>query len=226
MLISEDSFGFSIQTSHFHILFGSKNSNLEKLKEKYAYHFQSIKQIHKDNIVFGIDELVEADAQYTDLFQKALCITTADCVPIFICDPIQKKIAAIHAGWRGVSLRILPKTINFLLARGSVAKSLYVFIGPHIQKNSFEVDQEVKDLILKSIHTSSENLYEYKNKKYFVDLNLSIKLQLEEFEIQPDHLFDLHIDTYIDQRFHSFRRDKEISGRQLNFIVLKDEFQK
>jgi copper oxidase (laccase) domain-containing protein len=48
-----------------------------------------------------------------------------------------------------------------------------------------------------------------------------MKTQLQSCGIAFDNLYNLHIDTFTDPRFHSHRRDKEHAGRQLSFISLR-----
>ncbi|NUN05058.1 MAG: laccase domain-containing protein, partial [Bdellovibrio sp.] len=40
----------------------------------------------------------------------------------------------------------------------------------------------------------------------------------QQNKIAADNVFDLHIDTVTSLDFHSYRRDKEKSGRQVSFI--------
>ncbi len=65
--------------------------------------------------------------------------------------PATQLIVGIHAGWRGVANRILPKSIARMHALGAPNQEVHVIIGPHIQKNSFEVNFDVRDSILTSI---------------------------------------------------------------------------
>ncbi|WP_374031546.1 polyphenol oxidase family protein [Bdellovibrio bacteriovorus] len=110
-----------------------------------------------------------------------------------------------------------------LVSEGAVASELDVIIGPHIQKNSFEVGNDVRDQILSSLGPLSpaERAQYFQNLedgKSLVDLNLVVRTQLEQEGLNLDRLFDLHIDTVTNNEFHSYRRDKEKSGRQISFI--------
>lgn len=227
MNLQEIDSGFIIETAKVFVFFGKKNSQLEQLQKVFPdYHFSRIRQVHGTQIQFKNEmnsaTLLEGDAQWSHLSMTGLCISTADCAPVFIYDSARQRIAAVHAGWRGLADRIIPMTCELFLKDNSRAEDLYVFIGPHIQMQSFEVDEDVKNKLLKSNNNVSNDCVEARgSNKFHVDLNQIIKIQLQTLEIQSDHLYSLHLDTKSDQRFHSYRRDKEKSGRQLSFILKK-----
>ncbi len=72
----------------------------------------------------------------------ALAVTIADCVPVFIAHP-SGAVALLHAGWRGVAGRILPKAIARLAEAGLDAASLRVHLGPAICGRCYEVGPDV-----------------------------------------------------------------------------------
>ena len=58
-----------------------------------------------------VDEPAEFDALITNLPGLALVVSTADCLPILIHDPIRRAVAAVHAGWRGTAKRIAARAL-------------------------------------------------------------------------------------------------------------------
>lgn len=224
--------GFSYETDRFLVHFGNKNSSIENLKtEMPQIHLARLRQTHSDIVVERtpqqIHELPEGDAQWTDLANTALCISTADCIPCMIIDPIRGVCAGVHAGWRGVQQRIIPKTVEALLITGSHAKNLKVFIGPHIRQESFEIDFGTRDLLIQSSlssgvlqPTQEASLFrEISDSKCLFHLEKLVHFQLSEFQIEVCEA--LKVDTKTNLDFHSFRRDKENSGRQLSLVVRK-----
>ena len=227
--LSETKLGIEIKTPNFTVFFGGVDSQLPNLKTAYPeLSFVRLKQIHSDAVIesktVDLDYQVLGDAHYTDK-NLALCVVTADCVPAFIYDPKRSVIAGIHAGWRGVASRIIPKTIARLIAEGSKPGDLEVIIGPHIQKQSFEVEFDVRDQIMSSLGplTPEERAQfseKISDKKALVDLDKIVKKQIQDEGLSLEKLFAINIDTVTDLRFHSYRRDKEKSGRQISFMVL------
>lgn len=228
MNIVKTELGYELKTPELTIFFGGVRSQTDLLKELYpTFNFIRLKQIHSDAIVEShladLDGQVIADAHYTKATQTALCVITADCVPVFFYDPTSKIIGGAHAGWRGVASRILPKMIQKMVAAGASPRTLEVVIGPHIQKPSFEVGFDVRDQILCSLgplNADERAFYSetISDKKALVDLNQIVKAQLQSEGIELDKVADLHFDTFSSPEFHSHRRDKVKAGRQVSFI--------
>lgn len=228
MEIEKTPLGYEIKTQGMVALLGNAHSKLSAIKAAYPqFRFCRVKQTHSDTVVTSLDEStdyqIEADAQMTPNANLGLCVITADCVPVLLFDPVSSVIAGVHAGWRGVASNIIPKTIKAMESSGAQARHIQVIIGPHIQKSSFEVGMDVGESILRSLgplSSADRSLYfEQKSEsKALVDLNMIVKTQIQNAGIEFDHLFNLHIDTVTDLEFHSFRRDKEKSGRQISFI--------
>lgn len=228
MNLEQTKLGYEIRTPHLVVFFGGKDAQIQTLKESYShYNFKRVKQIHSDAVIetsnTSEDLVPIADAHYTTENNLALCVITADCVPVMIYHHRTGIIAGIHAGWRGVANRIIPKTIEQLAKKGAPAAELEVIIGPHIQKESFEVGNDVRDQILASLGPLSPTeriqfATPLQEGKSLVDINQVVRTQLSQCGIANDHLFDLHIDTVKNTDFHSHRRDKEKAGRQISFI--------
>lgn len=87
---------------------------------------------------------VEGDALITRELGTFVGVKTADCVPLLIADPVQRAVAAVHAGWRGTLAGIATTTMARLGdAFGSRPEDLIVAIGPSIGVCCFEVGPEV-----------------------------------------------------------------------------------
>lgn len=94
-----------------------------------------LRQVHgrecRDVDVLGIEGVVgaAADAAVTSSAQIALCVQTADCVPLVLWSD-EGVIAAVHVGWRGLEAGIVEETLRIL--REKTVTSLSAFIGPSI----------------------------------------------------------------------------------------------
>lgn len=145
-----------------------------------------------------------------------LAITTADCLPIFILDPKKEAIALIHAGWRGLGLDILGKTLKQMKKNfGSIPKDLIIGIGPGISICHFEVKEDVVNKFREYQKTIQK-----RKGKIFIDLKkiafeqlLKEGVEQENIEINPDCTYH-EIGEYF-----SYRRNK-ILPLQANFVVM------
>ncbi len=84
-----------------------------------------------------------ADALTTARPGLPLCISTADCLPVLLYDARARRLAAVHAGWRGTVQSVTRAAVLTLVEAGSAADDLVVAIGPSIGPCCYEVDGPV-----------------------------------------------------------------------------------
>jgi purine-nucleoside/S-methyl-5'-thioadenosine phosphorylase / adenosine deaminase len=84
-----------------------------------------------------------ADGHATDTPGVLLAVTAADCVPVYLLDPVGRRAALLHAGWRGTAARILSRGIALLKDRGSRVEDLLIHCGVGICGACYEVSSEV-----------------------------------------------------------------------------------
>ena len=73
-----------------------------------------------------------------------LAVTLADCVPVFVADPVNRAVALLHAGWRGVAEGVVESGLTAMAdAFGSDPADLWVHAGPSICGRCYDVGPEV-----------------------------------------------------------------------------------
>lgn len=82
-----------------------------------------------------------ADACIASTAQRVCAVLTADCLPVLLCDHAGTRVAAAHAGWRGLAAGVLEATIARL---GVAPAQLRAWLGPAIGMAAFEVGDEVR----------------------------------------------------------------------------------
>lgn len=210
-MFNETNIGFEFKTQNHLVFYGKKNCSIENLESEYKnFKFRQVKQTHSDILIESVlgSEDIEADAHFTSEKNVALVVRTADCIPAMIYDENKNIILSVHAGWRGVQNKITLKSLKKL----NMLDNIKIYIGPHIQKQSFKVDIDVKELLVKS-----EDEFDTFKNKYCVDLKNILIKQIQTYT-HPEFYF-LDKDTVTDVNFNSYRRDKENCGRNLSFIV-------
>lgn len=86
----------------------------------------------------------EGDGHLTRRPGLLLTVTLADCVPVFVADPVQRAVALLHAGWRGTVAGVLEQGLAAMgRAFGSAPADLFVHLGPAICGQCYEVGPEV-----------------------------------------------------------------------------------
>jgi YfiH family protein len=212
--------------------FGNAHESLETFQVRYPHFtFRILNQTHSNNVVEAPDNglAMGADAQFTFKKNEALCIRTADCLPILIC--AGSAAAAIHAGWRGLETNIIAKTLTALNKRGCSTQQMKVWIGPHIGPQSFEVGVDVAQKLQSCFDNTGfkfgaapnqELLVQHQNpEKKFVNLELLARAQLWSCGLSTPQIQLNEVDTFKSEHHHSYRRDSQRAGRQISFICLE-----
>lgn len=157
----------------------------------------------------------QADASWTDQPGIGCVVTTADCVPILLCAEDKSKVAAVHAGWRGLAREIL-KTATAQFDKGKFS----AFIGPSISKANYMVGAEVLDQ-LAAVGATPEHFLPEGSGLFFADLPAIAKLQLEQLGAKT--ILTDNTCTYMkSQDYFSARRDGTKSGRFATVIWIVD----
>jgi copper oxidase (laccase) domain-containing protein len=132
------------------------------------------------------------------------CIITADCLPIIILGKFGGLF--VHAGWRGVQKQIYLHPILKEL------DPYFVYIGPSIQKDQFVVTAEFQD------HFPQSRNFHTNDSHSTFDLQQEVKDNLHKLYPKIT-IQDSKICTVIDERFHSFRREK-VAKRNYHYFIL------
>ena len=173
-----------------------------------------LKQEHSKKIL-SVDEKpidIKADGSYTTKKNRVCVVTTADCVPILFCNNEGTKIAAIHAGWKGICMGIINNTIKIF----DCPESVFVWIGPCISKKYYEIGEDVYSNFL-NYSDSLENSFEKNGaQRWSCSLNNIVKTLLKNSGIKK--IYDCGLCTYeLNDLFFSYRRDGN-TGRTATMI--------
>lgn len=171
------------------------------------------KQVHGDRVLHAREAglVGEADAVWTDTPGLFVAVLTADCVPILLAGP--GRVAAVHAGWRGLACGILARAVEAL---GGGA-GLRAAVGPCIGAARYEVGDEV----LRGIaQRTPEAVFVRRDlgARPHVDLAAAAAWQLREAGVGDCEVIARC--TFEHAEMHSFRRDGAAAGRQAALIAL------
>ena len=163
------------------------------------------------------------DAVVTEVPQLCIGVSTADCVPVLLCDAVKGVVAAVHAGWRGTVVRIVDKTLQMLQTRyGCSLSDVKAVIGPSISLDAFEIGDEVYDAFAEA-HFPMEKIARRYGEKWHIDLWEANRLQLIACGVPADAIEVCGVCTFTRcDEFFSARRLGINSGRIFNGIMLLD----
>ncbi len=200
-----------------------KNLNLENLIFLKQVHgidgkiFTNPSQIKQGLTIFPEN----GDFLITNLKNVGIGVLTADCLPVVFYDTEKNVAAVAHAGWRGAVAQINPKVIRIMQNKFETKiENLKIFFGPCAKSCCYQVQEEfLKD---PKISNYSEDVILKKNNSLFFDLPKLATLQLLNLGIKEKQIeTSYNLCTICNSNFHSYRRDKEKSGRQATVIYLK-----
>jgi len=210
--------------------------NWDRLATAFAMQveqFLVVNQVHGDAIFvikphgryFSTRDELNYDAIVTSRTDLAICIKTADCVPVFIVDQVKKVIAVVHAGWKGTALEISAKVIRLMQSQyGSQSADILAAIGPSIGKCCYEVDQATADAF-RGQNNSDLFLQPGKKKnKWMLDLVEANRRQILEAGVPENNIEVAVYCTACNQdMFFSHRGSGGITGRQINFMMIRGD---
>ncbi len=144
-----------------------------------------------------------------------LAVVVADCVPLMLVDARRHVVAALHAGWRGTAGRIAERGLDLMRTNfGTEPSDVKAFIGPSADVCCYEVGEEVFSQFPEAARVR-------KNGSVHLDLKGENQRQLleagvpaEQIEVSP------YCTICTPDLFHSYRRDRERSGRMVAVIAL------
>ena len=204
------------------------NENHIKLATDLQYPIDRLvhmSQRHGDKIVIidkehNYQSIPSCDALITKEKEIPLMVMVADCIPILLYDPVQKVIAAVHAGRAGVFSKILPKTIEKMQTQfSSNTKDILISLGPSIHQECYEVGEEI-------VRESKKLSYEYaikeKEGRYYLDLLSIIYRQLDDLNMMSANFETSPYCTACNtDDFYSYRAEKNSCGRFAGVIMMK-----
>lgn len=162
------------------------------------------------------------DALVTGTPGLLLAVATADCVPVLVADPTAPAIAAIHAGWRGLALGVIPSAVAMMVRElGADPGRCAAAIGPRVGADSYRVGHDVRVAFLASglpdtIFAPAGNDDEDRP-TWWCDLAAAARMQLVACGIPDGGIDTLDACTVRDRdRFWSYRRQGEAAGRMLS----------
>ena len=185
-----------------------------------------LNQIHSaDGYIITQDNIkikpfsVDGDFLITQQKFLGLGVATADCLPIIIVDNNNQVIGIAHAGWRGsVNKIILVMLEKMQKIFNSSVSNLEVFFGPCIQSCCYEVQENFVTHIT-SLGFSS--VITCRNDKMYCDLVFLNTLLLRSIGIQEKSFnYTFNLCTACDNRYHSYRRDGVLAGRNISIISI------
>ncbi|HQU14866.1 MAG: hypothetical protein B7Z66_01385 [Chromatiales bacterium 21-64-14] len=157
-----------------------------------------------------------ADAAWTADPGVVCAVLTADCLPVLLCDRAGTRVAAVHAGWRGLAAGVVEAAVAALATPG---RELLAWLGPAIGPSAFEVGDEVRQGFLAPDSASADAFRPSRPGHWHADLSALARRRLTQCGVEA--AFGGDDCTYREaNRFFSYRRDR-VTGRMAALIWIR-----
>jgi len=124
------------------------NENRQAFLSELCGRNRKIAQVelyHSKEVVF-VNEASECDGIKADgilTFNRSIIpvVTVADCMPIYMYDPVSGVAGMLHSGWKGTG--IVENALSLAAEKcGSRPENFRIVLGPHIHDCCYNVDEQ------------------------------------------------------------------------------------
>jgi YfiH family protein len=189
----------------------------ERRQRRYAHqvHGSDVLRVSRNE---PFENNQRADALISDDETRVLAVRVADCVPILLATSDGRRVAAVHAGWRGVIAGVLPNALRELTG-DALARDVIAAVGPCIGFEDFEVGPEVIEAFVARFGKSAP-VRTRDDGKGHVDLREAVRRQLIDTGVSADRIDGTDRCTFRNkEEFFSHRRDNGVTGRMAALIA-------
>lgn len=175
---------------------------------------------------------LQADGCTTTQVGVACTVMVADCLPILLCDTAGTRVAAVHAGWRGLVGTAGQGVVEHIcqhfvpvaqVKNAHAAPEILAWLGPCIGPQAFEVGAEVRAAFVATDLRAAQFFAALPSDKWLADLAALARLRLTALGVQAIYGNDSSgawCTVSNPLRFFSHRRDR-VSGRLAACIWLE-----
>jgi YfiH family protein len=190
--------------------------NRRRLSERHGIRPAWLSQVHGVHVVAADPaRQPQADASWSATPGIACTVMTADCLPALFTDRAGTRVAAAHAGWRGLANGVLEATVASL---NVPAQDMLVWLGPAIGPSAFEVGEEVREaFVAQHPGASAAFVPGARPGKLMADIYALARLRLSAIGVNA--VYGGGLCTATDARWFSYRRAAR-TGRFASLVWL------
>ncbi|AQT12119.1 multi-copper polyphenol oxidoreductase [Pseudomonas sp. UMC65] len=191
--------------------------NRRRLSEHFGIAPAWLQQVHGVAVAHADPSMVAtADASWSATAGVACAVMTADCLPALFCNRAGTRVAAAHAGWRGLAAGVLEATLDSL---DTPCAEVLVWLGPAIGPQRFEVGPEVREAFVAQLPAAEQAFVPSANAgRFMADIYQLARLRLAACGVTA--VYGGGYCTVSDPRFFSYRRSPR-TGRFASLIWLE-----
>jgi YfiH family protein len=178
------------------------------------------RQVHGTvvSVIRDVAPAEESDGMITDRNDIILCVSIADCAAVLLYDPEHDVVAGLHSGWRGTVGNIVAVGIEKMSSEfGSRPEQLLAYISACASEHRYVVREDVAGQFPEAYKKQVSEV------EWVLDIRGYIRQQLLNKGVLATHIECSEACTIGNEAYHSYRRDRDNSGRMTAFIGLRYE---
>ena len=214
---------------NYEVLGRNVDIELKDMAKPNQNHTDNVQIINKkvltDKPDFNLNEYNKTDGLITSKPGIALGSTNADCILIYIFDPVKKVIGNVHSGWKGTFQKIGEKAAQKMIKEyGCNPQDLIVCMCPSIRKCHFEEEEVAKECkkIFEYTGRINDIMEQTSEEKWHIDTILINRILFKNLGLKDENIIDSGLCSVCNSDIiHSFRVEKEGYGLATALIELK-----
>ena len=196
-------------------------TNRQRLVGDWGWEYppQWLEQVHGAEVVTAQPDGIErcGDAVISQQKEQPCVVLTADCLPVLFCNMAGTVVAAAHAGWKGLAAGVLENTVD---AMGCQSSDIMAWLGPAISQPCFEVGPEVRQVFIENNVEMAAAFVPGNGDRWQGNLYQLARMALNMAGVT--RVYGGGFCTVTErERFFSYRRDGQASGRMAAVISLR-----
>ena len=201
----------------------------DRMVVSYQTHTTNVRRVTREDEGKGVireRDYRDVDGLITDVPGITLVTFYADCVPLYLVDPVHHAIGLSHSGWRGTVRRMGQVTMDAMKeAFGTRPEDVTACIGPSICRDCFEVGEEVAEAFADAFDPKYRDALYRANEKpgtYQLDLWKANEIIFQEAGVPKEQIHTTNICTMCNSDYlFSHRRVGEERGNLAAFLSIR-----
>lgn len=192
-------------------------------------HTTNIRIVDKDDCGKGIIKergYTDIDGMVTNVPGVVLATFFADCVPVYLVDPVTRSIGLVHSGWRGTVDNIIKEAISVMhKTYGTNPSDIIAAIGPSICNHCYEISQDVAERFKEAYQKTQfeDMMVDHHNGKFHLDLWKACRYNLLNEGVLEKNILLPNLCTCCNPEFlFSHRASQGKRGNLAAFLEIKE----
>ena len=162
----------------------------------------------------GASPAVLADTLATGVPGVAVAVLVADCVPVALVSERERRVAAVHAGWRGLAAGV----VNAAMGTFADPTAVHAVVGPAVGPDHYEVGEDVQQAVTAIAGDATRSIRDDGR----VRLDLAATTAALLHTLGAAKVETAAVCTACEpERLYSHRREGRATGRQALIAVLR-----